>query len=110
MDKYPGEEPKIQRDIPPEESLVIPEGVTKESIEFVLVEVLGRIAQDYELEADLAPPIEMDRPESLDDFMHAVEARIVQSDRVAAEKEGALKLLHEIVDQLRIILNAIENS
>jgi hypothetical protein len=110
MEGSPGEEPHIQRDIPPEEILAIPDEVNRESIEFVLVEVLGRIAQDYELEAALAPPIEMDRPESLEDFMHAVELRIENSGREVAEKTGALNLLHEIINQLKIILKAINNS
>jgi hypothetical protein len=108
MESFP-EEPKVQRDIPPEEDLQIPEEVNEESIVYFM-EIIGNIAQDFGLDALTSPPIEIARPESIDDFIHELETKIKASDRETAEKEGALKVLKTIVNQLHTILQAVRNS
>jgi hypothetical protein len=108
MEGFPDEQ-SPQRDIPPEETLQIPEEVNEESIMF-FIEIISNIAQDFGLDALTSPPIEIERPESIDDFIHELEIKIEASGRQAAEKEGALKVLKIIVDQLHTILHALRNS
>jgi hypothetical protein len=100
---------EFNRDIPPEEGLDIPEGVNEVSINFFL-ELLGRIAQDYGLDAMTATPIEIDRPESLDAFIDQLEEEIKVSGKPAVEKEGAIALLKNLVEQMHIVLEAVRNS
>jgi len=100
---------RFNPDIPPEEILDIPEDVNEASLD-VAIETVARIAEQFGLDAMTAIPIEPERPESLDDFIKQVEERVTASSEEVAEKEGALKALESVLDELLKIKKAVQSS
>jgi hypothetical protein len=102
--------PGFQEGTPNHDRLPIPEGLDEETIMFVL-EMMGNIAINYGVEAMQLPSIQPESPDSIVDFAAALRSRIEVSDeREAAEKETAIRVLDNIVDQLREVLTHIQNS
>src|SRR5579863_9544610 len=83
---------------PDREQLPAPRDLDEGTLIFVL-ERVAAIALNFELEPVLTV-VEPSNPESIKSFIAELEARIAKSPKEQAEKDGALKVISALTDEL----------
>jgi hypothetical protein len=99
----PGESQPPTHDIMP-----FPEGLDPATLEYVLSH-LASVAIDFEFPA-AQHQIDLSNPDSIDDFVHELEAQIKASQRQSAEKDAAIKILSGLINFYKQALEQTRNS
>lgn len=96
---------------PEHDRLEVPEGVTKESIDFILSELIGALTA-LQLQDMLAKPIEIGEVETVEDLRNATQRlkdRIQKSKIADAKKEAVLEFIDALANRLLTVRGAVED-